>query len=78
MRRVLVVGSSGAGKTTAARRVAGKLGLPFHEMDVLALGPKWSQAPDLVDEVKRITTEPTWIFDSCGYPAVRDPGYGSR
>ena len=72
MRRVLVVGSSGAGKTTAARRVAGKLGLPFHEMDVLALGPGWSQAPDLVDEVKRITAEPAWIFDSWGYPAVRD------
>jgi hypothetical protein len=39
MRRVLVVGMSGAGKTTAARRVGAKLGLPFHEMDALALGP---------------------------------------
>jgi adenylate kinase family enzyme len=72
MRRVLVVGSSGAGKTTAARRVADRLGLPFHEMDVLALGPGWSQSPDLVDQVKRITAEPTWIFDSWGHPAVRD------
>jgi adenylate kinase family enzyme len=72
MRRVLVVGMSGAGKTTAARQVAGKLGLPFHEMDVLALGPDWSQAPDLIDQVKKITAGPAWIFDSWGYPAVRD------
>ena len=72
MRRVLVVGMSGSGKTTAARRVGAKLGLPFHEMDALALGPNWSQPPGLVDEVKRITAEPAWIFDSWGYPAVRD------
>ena len=72
MRRVLVVGMSGAGKTTAARRVGARLGLPFHEMDALALGPNWSQPPGLVDEVKRLAAEPSWIFDSWGYPAVRD------
>jgi adenylate kinase family enzyme len=72
VRRVLVVGMSGAGKTTAARRVADRLGLPFHELDVLALGPGWSVAPDLVDQVKRITAGPSWVFDSWGYPAVRD------
>jgi len=27
---------SGSGKTTAARRVGARLGLPFHEMDALA------------------------------------------
>jgi adenylate kinase family enzyme len=69
---VLVVGMSGTGKTTAARRVATVLGLPFYEMDALAIGPRWSLAPDLVDQVGRITAEPAWIFDSWGYPAVRD------
>jgi adenylate kinase family enzyme len=72
MRRILVVGMSGAGKTTAARRVGARLGLTFHEMDALALGPNWSQPPGLVDEVTRITAEPAWIFDSWGYPAVRE------
>ena len=64
MRRVLVVGMSGAGKTTAARRVGAKLGLPFHEMDALAIGPRWSQPPGLVDEVKRTVRY-------CGERAVR-------
>jgi hypothetical protein len=71
MRRVLVVGMSGAGKTTAARRarrVVAKLGLPIHEMDALALGPDLSQPPGLVDDVKRITAQRSWIFDSWGCP----------
>jgi hypothetical protein len=73
MLRVLVVGMSGAGKTTAARRVGAKLGLPFREMDALALGPDWSQPPGLVDEVQRITAEPAWIFDSERLRPVRPP-----
>lgn len=63
---------SGAGKTTAARRLAAALGLPFHEMDALALGPGWSTTPTLVADVEAIVGEPGWIIDSWGYPPVRD------
>jgi adenylate kinase family enzyme len=63
---------SGAGKTTAGRRLANVLGLPFHEMDALAIGPGWSTPPTFVDEVAAIVREPAWIFDSWGYPQVRD------
>ncbi|MEV6303382.1 AAA family ATPase [Actinoplanes sp. NPDC051861] len=72
MRRILIVGMSGSGKTTAARRVARRLGLPFHEMDVLAIGPGWSIRDTLVDEVDVIVRAPGWVFDSWGYPPVRD------
>lgn len=72
MRRVLVVGMSGAGKTTAARRLAARLGIPFHEMDALAIGPDWSTPPDLVERVDQIVTQPSWVFDSWGYEPVRD------
>jgi len=72
MQRVLVVAMSGAGKTTAGRRLANVLGLPFHEMDALAIGPGWSTPPTFVDEVAAIVREPAWIFDSWGYPQVRD------
>jgi ATPase family associated with various cellular activities (AAA) len=73
MRRILVTGSTGAGKTTLARVLAGRLGIPFHEMDALAFaGPGWQENQRLVQDVSRISSGPCWIFDSLGYPQVRD------
>ncbi|MCW2526628.1 MAG: adenylate kinase [Pseudonocardiales bacterium] len=63
---------SGAGKTTTARRVADLLGLPFYEMDALAIGPGWSTPPDLGERVHSIAATPGWVFDSWGYEPVRD------
>jgi adenylate kinase family enzyme len=63
---------SGAGKTTAARRVADLLDVPFHEMDTLAIGPGWSTPPDLIQRVDAITATTAWVFDSWGYEPVRD------
>lgn len=73
MRRILVVGSTGAGKTTLARAVSGRLGIPFHEMDALAFtGPGWQENPRLVDDVSRLSEGPAWVIDSFGHPSVRD------
>lgn len=35
MRRVLIIGNSGGGKSTLARRLGEKLGLPVIHLDVL-------------------------------------------
>lgn len=71
MQRVLVVGVTGAGKTTAAQRLARHLDVSFHEMDALAIGPGWSTPPCLELDVAAILTEPGWVFDSYGYDQVR-------
>ena len=63
---------SGSGKTTAARRIAARVDVPFHELDMLAFGPNWSTAPRFVESVEQIVAEPAWVFDSWGYPQVRD------
>jgi len=46
MQRINVVGTSGSGKTTVARRAAEALGVPFVELDALHWEPGWQEAPD--------------------------------
>jgi adenylate kinase family enzyme len=42
--RILVKGSSGAGKTTLAAALAEHLGIPHIELDALHHGPNWAEA----------------------------------
>lgn len=73
MQRILVAGITGAGKTTMAQALAARLQLPFHEMDSLMFtGPGWAVDPDFHQQVAKIAAAPAWIFDSFGYPEVRD------
>lgn len=73
MKRILVVGITGAGKTTLARALADRLVIPFHEMDALAfVGPGWQENQRLPEDVSRLSSQPCWVFDSLGYPQVRD------
>ncbi|MFD3326754.1 adenylate kinase [Streptomyces sp. NPDC058701] len=73
MRRVLVVGISGAGKSTMARALGVRHGLPFHELDALHFtGPGWAVNPAFAEDTARLAGAERWVFDSLGYPAVRD------
>ena len=73
MRRILVVGISGAGKSTMARALSTRFAVPYHEMDALHFaGPGWAVNDEFATQVARIASAPAWIFDSYGYPEVRD------
>jgi adenylate kinase family enzyme len=69
MRKVAVLASaSGNGKTTVGRTLAGRLGVPFVELDALVHGPGWVETPD--DElralVEPIVAGDAWVVDG-GY-----------
>ncbi|MFC4592294.1 AAA family ATPase [Sphaerisporangium corydalis] len=72
MRRVLVAGITGAGKTTMARRLAQATGLPFHQLDELAFLSGWRERPEYLADVVRLSESEAWIFDSWGDRRVRD------
>jgi adenylate kinase family enzyme len=69
--RVVVVGTSCAGKTTLARRLAGILGSEHVELDSLYWGPGWTPRADFSDTVLAIAQRPHWVIDG-NYSAVRD------
>ena len=68
--RVLVAGTSGAGKTTLARRVAGLLTLPYVELDALFHGPGWAPREEFMADVGRLAAAPAWVTE-WQYPAAR-------
>ncbi|NHC15026.1 P-loop NTPase family protein [Motilibacter deserti] len=70
-RRVLVAGTSGAGKTTLARRVSAALDVPHVEIDALFHGPDWTPRATFEEDVHRFSAGPGWVTE-WQYPAVRD------
>ncbi|MFF3945705.1 adenylate kinase [Streptomyces sp. NPDC001902] len=62
-RRVLVAGTSGAGKTTLAARVAAALQVPHVEIDALFHGPGWTRRPSFEADVHRFSAGPGWVTE---------------
>ncbi|MBC7220986.1 AAA family ATPase [Candidatus Bipolaricaulota bacterium] len=76
-RRIRVVGTSGSGKTTAGRAIAGRLGIPFSELDARAWLSGWTNRPlaELRELADERTRGPAWVVDG-NYSKVRDLVWG--
>ena len=75
--RIVVVGTTGAGKTTLADQLAQRLGYPRVELDALYWGPNWTEAPPDVfsEHVAHAVSGGNWIADG-NYGKVRDIVWG--
>ena len=62
-RRVLIAGTSGAGKTTLATLVARSWQLPRVELDALHHGPNWQPRAAFVSEVEAFVRQPRWVTE---------------
>ncbi len=65
MQRVLVIGISGAGKSTFSRTLAGRTGLPIIHLDKEFWRPGWVQTPrpDWRARVEELAAGERWIMD---------------
>ena len=73
LRRVVIVGATGAGKSTLAIRLAAAIGAPYVELDALFWGPNWTPTPpeDFRARVAAATASPAWVVAG-NYGAIRD------
>ena len=70
VRRVLVAGTSGAGKTSLAKLIARYLDVPHVEIDALFHGPGWVPRASFESDVQCFSAGPEWVTE-WQYGAVR-------
>src|SRR6185437_10622151 len=65
LNRIVVVGSTGSGKTTLARALSGTLGIPHIELDALHWGPHWTPVADETfrQRVRDAVVAERWVSD---------------
>ena len=71
--RYVIVGTSGAGKSTFAAALAQATGCPHIELDALYWGPEWTAVPheQFESRVRSATEGKCWVADG-NYTAVRE------
>ena len=65
MKRVLVIGSGGSGKSTFASRLGELLNIEVKHLDQLYWRPGWQEPPkeEWLEQVKELTSGDSWIVD---------------
>lgn len=61
--RVLILGVTGVGKSTLARRLSEVWSLPYTNLDELHWGPGWTPRPEFRDEAEALAASDQWITE---------------
>lgn len=69
--RIVVIGTTGSGKTTVARELAPALSVPHVELDALFHGPDWTPRLTFRRDVEAAIAATAWVCEG-NYSVVRD------
>ncbi len=72
-KRIIVIGTTGSGKTVLAQEIAQRFAIPHIELDALYWGPDWTPYPqdDFRASVEQSTRGDNWVIDG-NHSHVRD------
>jgi adenylate kinase family enzyme len=73
MERIVVIGTTGSGKTTLAQQISSQLNIPHIELDALYWNPNWSESTTEVfySRVNKALSGDRWVVDG-NYSKVRN------
>lgn len=65
MRKINVIGTTGSGKSTFSKRLAGEIGCPYIQMDQLFWKANWIESTDdeFFPKVEEAVSGDTWVLD---------------
>ena len=65
MDRIVIIGSSGAGKTTMAKKLGPRLGLKVYHLDRFFWQPDWRRKPDdtRIDILQNLVRQSRWVIE---------------
>ncbi len=65
MKRVMIVGQPGGGKSWLARAIGARTGLPVHHMDMIHWMPGWVERPQpqKIDMARAVEDSDAWVFE---------------
>lgn len=69
--RIIVAGTSGAGKTTLSAAISRTLGIEYVEIDALYHGPDWTRRESFEADVAEFSSRAEWVTE-WQYGVVRD------
>jgi adenylate kinase family enzyme len=65
MNKIIVIGTTGSGKSTIAKKLSDKLNVPHIQLDLLFWRPNWRQSTDeeFFLKIENAIAQPQWILD---------------
>lgn len=73
MKRILITGNAGSGKSTAVKKVAAALNIPDYGLDKIVWGENWQRTPDKEQQkqIAQLIKQKSWVIDGVDWEVMK-------